>query len=76
MKHLRLVRGTIFSLCALVVMGAQNAHAVLTAEQLAVTASIDTMITDMTSWAWTAVLAVLGATIAIKIFKKFAYRAT
>ena len=55
---------------------ASSSFAVLTAEQLAVTGAIDTMITDMSTWGWTAILALATFIIGAKVFKKVLGRAT
>lgn len=58
------------------VLGASSSFAALTAEQLAVTGSVDTMITDMSAWGWTAILAIISFTVGAKVFKRILGSAT
>jgi len=55
---------------------AGNAFAALTTEQQAVADSIDTMITDWSTWAWGALLAIVAFGIGAKLAKKFMGKAT
>ena len=50
---------------------ASSAFAVLSADQLAVTDAIDLLISDLSTWGWTAILAVVTFTIGAKLFKRF-----
>lgn len=63
--------------CATAVLGlATSSFAVLTAEQLAVTGAIDTMMTDMIAWGWGAILVIAGFVISVKVFKKVLGKST
>ena len=55
-------------------LSATNAMAELSVAQLAVTDSIDLLITDLSAWAWTAVLAIVGVFVGIKLLKKFVFK--
>ena len=63
--------GVICGAIGAVSLMATNALAVLPADQLAVTAAIDTNITDLTTWAWTAILAIVTFTVGAKLLKRF-----
>ena len=69
------IKSLFVTLC-LVLFGASQALAVLSAEQQAVTDAVDTMITDLTTWGWTAVLAIATFTIGVKIFRKVLHKST
>lgn len=53
-----------------------SSFAILTADQLLVTTAIDTMIADLATWGWTAVLAMATFMIGAKLFKRFMGTAT
>ena len=53
-----------------------DAMAALSVDQQAAVTAIETMVTDMESVAWALVLAVTGAFIMIKLFKRFIGKAT
>lgn len=59
----------ILALCLVLI--SVSSFAALTVDQQAVVTATDTMIADMTTTAWSFVLAVLGALVGIKVFKKF-----
>lgn len=60
----------------LVLLLASVSFGALSIDQQAVVDATDTMISDMTTVAWGFVLAVSGALVAIKVFKKFLNRGT
>lgn len=63
-KYVALMIGAVVSM-------ASSAFAALTADQLVVTGAIDTLIADLATWGWTAILAVITFTIGAKLFKRF-----
>ncbi len=71
-KTFTLISTLALSLCVLV----GNSFAALTVDQQAVTDAIDTMIADMATWGWTAVLAMATFVIGAKLFKRFMGSAT
>jgi len=69
------IKAIILSL-AMVLLAVGVSFAALSAEQTAVVTATTTLVTDLTSMAWTFVLSVMGALVGIKLFKKFFGKST
>jgi hypothetical protein len=57
-------------------LAATHASAALTVDQQSAVDSIDLLISDLSTWAWAAVLTMMGVMIGIKLVKKFVGKAT
>lgn len=68
--------GAIAAVGGAVVMAATSAHAALTTDQQAAVDSIQNLISDLSSAAWSITLAVSGVLIGIGLYKKFFHKAT
>jgi len=73
---LKKMKGIVLGAFGVVALTATQGLCALTTEQQAVTDAIDTMITDMSAWGWTAILAVASFVIGAKVFKKILSRST
>lgn len=62
--------------CAAVLASTGTVFAALSTEQQAVATALDTMISDLAAWGWTAILAILSFTVGAKLLKKFFGKAT
>lgn len=69
-------KGVFVAASGVVLATASNSVAALSLDQQAAVDSIDLLIADLSTWAWAAVLTMMGVMIGIKLVKKFVGKAT